>query len=152
HGFGYRLTSCPENSTPSGEAAAVSVTLSSAPRRPALSLLAIGLTIVIGATSFWFFGNAAPAPQTEGPVQFAILPFEEAGGGPGLKGLGDDLLDTSSAELTDARVLIASGADNGIRLPWASSRASNTQFLLGGRIGSDGKQLNIHVQLSDAVE
>ena len=150
HGFGYRLASTQK--IPRGDPEPAAASPAAARWRGARSLSAMALTIGVVAGSSWLFGNAAPAAPAKGPAQVAILPFEQAGTGVELKGLASDLLDTISAELTDARIIIASSADHKSRLPWASSPASNTEFLFGGRIRSDGKQLNMHVQLSDAEE
>lgn len=150
HGYGYRLSPAPVL------AAAVSgpkpALLSGARWRGLRSLSAMALTIGVVAASSWLFGNAAPAAPVKGPAQVAILPFEQAGPSADLKGLASDLMDTISAELTDARVIVASSADHKSRLPWAASPASDTEFVFGGRIRSDGKQINVHVQLSDAAE
>jgi DNA-binding winged helix-turn-helix (wHTH) protein/TolB-like protein/tetratricopeptide (TPR) repeat protein len=152
HGHGYRLTPTQEVSAPEDDPASVDMPPIVARRRGASSLLAMTLTISVVAGSSWFFGNAAPAAQAKGAAQVAILPFDQDGSEPELGGLASDLQDTVSAELTDSRIIIASSADKLARLPWASSPASDTEFLLGGRIRSDGKLLNVHVQLSDADE
>lgn len=154
HGHGYRLV-VTEEIPP---VAAVDTGPEHVPPPPARmrrtqSLSAMALTISIVAGSSWLFGNAAPAAQAKGPAaQVAVLPFDQAGSGAELKGLSNDLQDAISAELTDARVIIASNADHKSRLPWASGPASNTEFFFGGRIRSDGQLLDVHVQLSDAEE
>ncbi|HWU55274.1 MAG TPA: winged helix-turn-helix domain-containing protein [Rhizomicrobium sp.] len=148
HGYGYRLASAQDIPQSDPQAAAAS----GARWRRAHSLLAAGLAISLGAASLWLFRSAAPDAQAKGPAQVAILPFEQAGTSTELKGLASDLMDTISAELTEARIIIASSADHKSRLPWVSGPVSNTEFLFGGRIRSDGKQLNVHVQLSDARE
>jgi DNA-binding winged helix-turn-helix (wHTH) protein/TolB-like protein len=153
HGYGYRLRPTP--GLPPTAANSVSVPVvekAPASRRGMPSLSAVVTMIGIIAASSWLFGDAAPAAQAKGPAQVAVLPFEQAGSGQELKGLSSDLVDTISAELTDARVVVAANLDNKTRLPWASSPASDTEFLLGGRIKLDGKLINVHVQLSDAKE
>jgi DNA-binding winged helix-turn-helix (wHTH) protein/TolB-like protein len=152
HGYGYRLTPTQDLLSPEAEPESVAIPPVAPRRRGVHSLLAMALTISVVTGSSWLFGNAAPAAQARGAAQVAVLPFDQAGSGPELRGLASDLLDTISAELTDSRIIIASSADNKSRLPWASSAASETEFLLGGRIRSDGKLLNVHVQLSDADE
>jgi DNA-binding winged helix-turn-helix (wHTH) protein/TolB-like protein/tetratricopeptide (TPR) repeat protein len=150
HGFGYRLVST--RKIEGGDPVSPVAAKAAARWWGARSVSALILTVGVVAGSSWLFGNAAPAAPVKGRAQVAILPFEQAGTGGELKGLAGDLLDTISAELTDARIIIASSPDHKSRLPWASSPASDTEFLLGGRISSDGKQLNLHVQLSDAEE
>ena len=154
HGYGYRLVPTPDlpPTTAKSEATAVAEPIPTPRRRGAPSLPAMAITIVVVAASSWLFGDAAPAAQAKGPAQVAVLPFEQAGSGPELKGLSSDLMDTISAELTDARVIVAAGVDSKTRLPWATSPASNTEFVLGGRIRSDGKLIHVHVQLSDTNE
>jgi DNA-binding winged helix-turn-helix (wHTH) protein/tetratricopeptide (TPR) repeat protein len=152
HGFGYRLT-CSEEILPGVvEPEAVSVARSPVRSRYEWPMLAIGLAIAVAATGLWLFSNVTSAAQTASPAHVAILPFELAGSGPELRGLADDLLDTISAELTPAQIIIASSTDSPLRLPWTSSRPGHSEFQLGGRITSDGKLLNIHLQLSDASE
>ncbi len=152
HGYGYRLAQTEEIRLPAASLEAPSTPYPASRRHSAQSLLAAALAISVGVASLWLFRSAAPGAQAKGPAQVAVLPFEQAGTGADLKGLANDLLDTISAELTDARIILASSADRKSRLPWAAVPASNTEFLFGGRIRSDGKQLYVHVQLSDASE
>ena len=153
HGYGYRLAQTEEIPLP---AAGLQFPLTPSPagrRRGARSLLAATVAMSIGMASLWLFRSAAaPVAQAKESAQVAILPFEQAGTAAELKGLASDLTDTISAELSDARIALASSADHKSRLPWAASPASNTEFFFGGRIRSDGKLLNVHVQLSDAGE
>lgn len=150
HGYGYRLVAA--HALAAADAEAGPAIRPAAHWRGARSLSAVALTIGVVAASSWLFGNAAPAAPVKGPAQVAILPFEQAGTGAELKGLSSDLMDTISAELTDARIIIASNADHRSRLPWTSGPTSNTEFFFGGRIRSDGSMLDVHVQLSDAKE
>ena len=153
HGYGDRLIPTSDSAPAIGaEPVPVAAPPQAPRRRRASSLSALAATLCVVAGSSWLFGNAAPPAQAKGPAQVAVLPFEQAGTGPELKGLSNDLLDTISAELTDARIIVASNADTKTKLPWASNGARNTEFLLGGRIRSDGKTLDVHVQLSDAQE
>lgn len=153
HGYGYRLMGV--HALAGDDAGLAPAPASTARWRGAQPLSAMALTIGIVAASSWLFGNAAPAAPAapvKGPAQVAILPFEQAGPEADLKGLSSDLMDTISAELTYARIMIASSPDHKSRLPWASGPASNSEFLFGGRIRSDGKLLHVHIQLSDAEE
>jgi DNA-binding winged helix-turn-helix (wHTH) protein/tetratricopeptide (TPR) repeat protein/TolB-like protein len=152
HGFGYRLAAMLETPAPADDLQALPIPQAAIHRRRVQPVLAMAMALGVVTGSSWFFGNAAPAAPAKGAAQVAILPFEQAGTDAELKGLASDLLDAISAELTDARIIIASSADHKSRLPWASSPASNTEFLFGGRIKSDGKLLSVHVQLSDAAE
>ena len=152
HGFGYCLAATREIPPLVDVTQALPTPHTAMRWRGVRPVLAVGLAIGVGAASLWLFRNAAPAAEAKGPAQVAILPFEQAGSGPELRDLASDLLDTISAELTDARIILASSTDHKSRLPWASSPASNTEFFFGGRIRSDGKLLHVHVQLSDAGE
>jgi DNA-binding winged helix-turn-helix (wHTH) protein/TolB-like protein len=139
HGLGYRLAPTEAMPPTVAEAEPKPVVGSALYRRGWLSALAIVLAAGAMAGSLLLFRGGAPVEET---AQLAIAPFDISGPGPGMEGFGSDLRDKISAALSDARILVASGA----------SANQKSEFLLGGRITSDGKMLDVHVQISDAKE
>lgn len=157
HGYGYRLATTPAISPagPETEPSQASMPVAVRSGWAARSIMATVLAAGVAASGLWFFRDGAPAVPVRKPAQIALLQFDLSGSGPDLGAFANDLRERISAGLSDARVLIAS-SENRKAQPASGSGLANAQtgaeFLLGGRIKSDGKMFDVHIQISDTDE
>jgi DNA-binding winged helix-turn-helix (wHTH) protein/TolB-like protein len=146
HGHGYRLARTPAGSAAGGRPDP----RGAAPRawrRPTARFVAIFLVAGAAVGSLWLIRNGTQA-RTEA-AQIALLPFDLSSSA--MSAFADDLLDKISTELSSTGILVASRTA-GSRFPGLPGKQRNAEFLLGGRITSDGKVLSVQIQLSDAAE
>lgn len=147
HGHGYRLA--PTRVRP-GAISAPPGAVPPALARPRWAALALVLAVSAAVASLWFFRNGTFSAPTKPTAQVAILPFDLSAADAGSAGFSHDLRDSISSGLSDAQILTVFGDTRKSIL--SASRQADAEFLLGGRIRSDGKTLDIHVQLRDAQE
>jgi DNA-binding winged helix-turn-helix (wHTH) protein/TolB-like protein/tetratricopeptide (TPR) repeat protein len=146
HGHGYRLARTPASSKaggrpdPSGAAPR-------AWRWPTARFVTIFLVVGAAVGSLWLIRNGTQA-RTEA-AQIALLPFDLSSSA--MSVFANDLQVKISTDLSSAGILVASRTA-GSRFPGLTSKQKDTEFLLGGRITSDGQALSIQIQLSDAAE
>ncbi len=153
HGQGYRLA-------PTGEPPPVGPRSEPArdpsgpfTRRRQIVLTALVVLLFLGVVGLWLFLHSATAVANR-PAQIAIMPFDLSSSEPQTIAFVNDLRDRISADLSAAQILIASNQQGEGLLSGIlnSNRAIASEFLLTGRMVSDGKLLRIHVQLMDAKE
>jgi DNA-binding winged helix-turn-helix (wHTH) protein/TolB-like protein len=146
HGHGYRLVQ-----TPDASAARPEPIIATRPARPRHALwTALGLIAAIAGVSAWLWRERPPAMPVTKPAQIAILPFDALGPGPGMGSFARDLREKISDGLSNASLLVA---DDGKALTASEpGQSPAAEFLLSGRIISDAKAIDIHIQLSDAEE
>jgi DNA-binding winged helix-turn-helix (wHTH) protein/TolB-like protein len=156
HGTGYRLAPTeivPSAEAPSDRAAFPAAAL--AARKPISRFAVAALLVALVATATLSFipswTSQAPAPQ---PAQIAVRPFEHPASGPDVEMLANDLRHKIANDLTDARILVASGTDGDTSQSSGSNagKLDNAEFLVSGRIKSAESPFEAQVQLSDATE
>ena len=150
HGLGYRLTPTPPASP---------VSPSVAPRvRPGTSMYySLAILIALGAAigAAWLIRIATHATPANETAQIAILPFDLTGSGPQMAGFAHDLQDKIAASLSGAGILVASDGNGKRSYAQGSSQTdiqSSAEFLVSGRISSNGNMLRVQMQISDPAE
>jgi TolB-like protein len=156
HGLGYRLERTDTMPSTGAEAAPAPATVPATgrrrPSRPSIAALISVACAVAG--SMWFFQNSPPQGPAPRQAQVSVLPFNHPESLPGMGALANDLLHKISTDLTDARILIAGarGTEVSSSYPSEVTPHIDAEFLVGGRIRSEGDALEVAVQLTDAAE
>jgi TolB-like protein len=150
HGIGYRLT-------PTRPASVVSPAVARRFRLGRSTYYLLAILIALGATIggaglIRIATRATPAKET---AQIAILPFDLTGLGPQMAGFAHDLQDKIAASLSGAGILVASDGTGKRSYAQGSSQTdiqSSAEFLVSGRISSNGNMLRVQMQISDPAE